>query len=132
MGADLDLDELERLIAAASPRPWRIEPLLRDYLAGAVDGENRNVADMRRADAWLVVALANAAPALIAAARAAKSLRACVGRLETAELVALAEVDELRALCREAAEYIDPMGWEHGTEEERALVQRLRAAGGGT
>lgn len=82
MGADLDLDELERLIAAASPRPWRIEPLLRDYLAGAVDGENRNVADMRRADAWLVVALANAAPALIAAAR---------------------ERDRLRALCREAA-----------------------------
>ena len=80
--ADLDLDELERLIAAASPRPWRIEPLLRDYLAGAVDGENRNVADMRRADAWLVVALANAAPALIAAAR---------------------ERDRLRALCREAA-----------------------------
>ena len=82
MGADLDLDELERLIAAASPRPWRIEPLLRDYLAGAVDGENRNVADMRRDDAWLVVALANAAPALIAAAR---------------------ERDRLRALCREAA-----------------------------
>lgn len=82
--ADLDLDELERLIAAASPRPWRIEPLLRDYLAGAVDGENRNVADMRRADAWLVVALANAAPALIAAARAAQHRGETLGRVAEA------------------------------------------------
>lgn len=116
--ADLDLDELERLIAAASPGPWRIEPLLRDYLAGAVDGENRNVADMRRADAWLVVALANAAPALIAAARAAQHRGETLGRVAEAvgyprdahygdvlgridELVA--ELDRLRALCREAA-----------------------------
>lgn len=138
MASDLDLDELERLIAAASPRPWRIEPLLRDYLAGAVDGENRNVADMRRADAWLVVALHNAAPALIAAAR---------------------ERDRLRALCREAADALRAIDsalececvcdcasdeQEHEPECERCaactvddalparLRARLRAAGGGT
>lgn len=139
--ADLDLDELERLIAAASPRPWRIEPLLRDYLAGAVDGENRNVADMRRADAWLVVALANAAPALIAAAR---------------------ELDRLRALCRETHAALDGvvdvlgvMGCSCECEHDQGeghdetcwrceicrvysllvtscLLDRLRAAGGGT
>ena len=112
--ADLDLDELERLIAAASPRPWRIEPLLRDYLAGAVAGDNRNVADMRRADAWLVVALANAAPALIAAAR---------------------ERDRLRALCREAADLLErciERGGDAPHYDGSFTLARLRAAGGGT
>lgn len=85
MGADLDLDELERLSQA---RPTD-GPAVLEYLA----------------------ALYLSAPALIAAAR---------------------ERDRLRALCREAAERLGPLAWKLGTEDERAIVQRLRAAGGGT
>lgn len=139
MGADLDLDELERLIAAASPRPWRIEPLLRDYLAGAVDGENRNVADMRRADAWLVVALANAAPALIAAARERDRLRAAVDGV-LADVARWREHAEARArggqhvgtggeignLSHSTAEYLERTLGRHVGGESRE-VDRLRA-----
>ena len=128
--ADLDLGELERLIAAASPRPWRIEPLLRDYLAGAVDGENRNVADMRRADAWLVVALANAAPALIAAARERDRLRAAVDGV-LADVARWREHTEARARGGQHVGTGGEIGQlSHSTAEY--LERVLRAAGGGT
>ena len=116
---DLDLDELERLCAAASTR-------------------ERN--------AWLVYVgvLVKAAPALIAAARAAQHRGETLERIAEAvgyprdahygdvlgrldEIVA--ERDRLRALCREAAGYL---GRQHRdlTEAEDDLCERLRAAEG--
>ena len=65
------LDELEHLHAAATPGPWR-----QVYWDVFAEGDNPPVADFLKAkDAALAVALRNAAPALIAIARAALAER---------------------------------------------------------
>ena len=113
--ADLDLDELERLMA---PRDRSID----------------DIADDTRA-------IVDAAPALIAAARERDRLREVIRiggallRLERAVLGVPGGIDpeaeRLRALCLEAAGYL---GRQHRdlTEAENDLYERLRAVGGGT
>jgi hypothetical protein len=84
----LNLDELEALLAKATPGPWHAEPKrlvvngqqgpIMSYLAGNAakpEGMKVSLASERVADHQFVAALHNAAPTLIEAARREEKLR---------------------------------------------------------
>ena len=123
-----DIEELDRLHAAATAGEWLDhgddsvrwdDPMAcgydsREHHRGPpyyCTGPRCKTVEQAEADASTVVALHNAWPAFSARLRAAE-----------------AECERLRALCRDAAEHIDPMRWGHGTAGERALVARLDRA----
>ena len=69
---ELDLDELERLHAAATPGPWRVESeVVRDSMGlfwpiSSIEGAEDNVTEnITTGDAAYIVAACNAAPQLI-------------------------------------------------------------------
>ena len=77
----LDLDELERLLAEATPGPWRGEENGDGYLMHRSRPEvvlGRIAHGNSRVDAVFVAALRNAAPHLLALARAAERFAAAV------------------------------------------------------
>lgn len=98
MSDTLDLDELERLLAEATPGPWL---LWRDIHCWRIDQHETaepgtlyvcDLPDCSREDGTLMVTLVNAAPALLAMARRAQgveelreALRYLVWLAETAE-----------------------------------------------
>lgn len=148
----LDLDKLEALTSAATApgRPLRAEPdgFGTFELLDADPLDPPLASDVNAYAAEAFVALINAAPALIAAARELGPLRAIVerlsadldtmhaGRTEARALVAGLElqVEDLRALCREAAAVVSGLDVDMPREcGERAdgIVRRLREAGGG-
>ncbi len=87
----LNVDELTALLDAATPGPWATDSgQCCTYLTAAVEGgsatdENENIAEVFSvrdgADAGLIAALRNAAPALIAAVRERDALRAAVATM---------------------------------------------------
>lgn len=105
MSDTLDLDELERLLAEATPGEWRwwtSNSFRRlssdatgrdgDVLRGVVYRDGQPGVEVSDSDAALIVALRNAAPALLAMARRAQgveelreALRYLVWLAETAE-----------------------------------------------
>jgi hypothetical protein len=82
----IDLPALRSLLAAATPRPWRVE----DRRPPRIDGLDRNVAaysegdygwkvsDLTAADADLIVAAINALPQLLSVYEAALAWREVV------------------------------------------------------
>lgn len=90
MASELDLDRLSELEAKATPGPWRVshcedvtieaehDPTIHLTVAAIGDETDDRVIE----DATLIAALRNAAPALIAAAREAETLRALLREME--------------------------------------------------
>lgn len=89
----IDIDEIERLLAAATPGDWRTEELdqgVQIWCGSYYIGETR---DYTGDDAALIVALRNSAPTLIAAARRVEVLERENARLWDA-------LDEIRDMTQ--------------------------------
>ena len=68
----VDADELAKLLAAATPGPWR-QDVDKYEIIGGGEGDPVVTFDMMDVDAAVIVALVNAAPVLVAALRLAQS-----------------------------------------------------------
>lgn len=136
--ADVDLDALDALLAAATPAPWRAcrrgDAVVHAY--GEEPGDPHmtyTVADLTQnineGDAHLIAAARNALPHLISEARFAERLRAEIARLRVEVAAAANAHRNIGALliangCDCECDNGDP----HGPDCDRCLACRIDAA----
>lgn len=108
------LDRLEELLAAATPGPWVVDTIDDSHAFWKVVAGCREVFDDGSAcgeyspacsheDRDALIALRNAAPALIRLARGAMEMVGCAERCEKGEDISQAQVDAMGAEIESAA-----------------------------